>query len=43
VLRRKEMREIWTVEGLKEELRKDPENGLWKYRVVFAERRRLLM
>jgi hypothetical protein len=32
-------REVWTVEGLKEELRGDPADGLKKYRVVFAEGR----
>ena len=32
-------REAWTVEGLKEELRGDPTDGLKKYRVVFAEGR----
>jgi len=30
-------REVWTVNGLKRELKDDPENGLKKYRVVFAE------
>ncbi|TFK57652.1 isoflavone reductase family protein [Heliocybe sulcata] len=37
--RRTVEREVWTVEELKEELRKDPENPLRKYRVVFAEGR----
>lgn len=36
---RKVKREVWSVEHLKEELRTDPENGLKKYRVVFAEGR----
>ncbi|KZM28537.1 uncharacterized protein EKO05_0005991 [Ascochyta rabiei] len=32
----KVVREAWSLEGLKEELRKDPENGIKKYRLVFA-------
>ena len=30
-------RRLWTVDHLKEELQQDPENGMRKYRVVFAE------
>jgi hypothetical protein len=30
-------RELWTVEKLKDDLAQDPENGVKKYRVVFAE------
>jgi hypothetical protein len=30
-------REVWSIDMLKEDLRKDPENGMKKYRVVFAE------
>jgi len=37
VLGRQVERELWTVDYLKEELRKDPESALGKYRVVFAE------
>jgi hypothetical protein len=36
---KKTEREQWTVESLKEELAKDPSNGMKKYRVVFAEGR----
>lgn len=32
-------REVWTVEGLKEELKKDPEDLVKRYRVAFAEGR----
>jgi hypothetical protein len=32
-------REVWTMEGLQAELRRDPGDGLKKYRVVFAEGR----
>ena len=35
----KVQRELWSVERLVEELREDPEDGLKKYRVVFAEGR----
>jgi hypothetical protein len=34
---RKIERKVWTVQELKKELKGDPENGLRKYRVVFAE------
>jgi len=36
VLEKKVRREVWTVPHLEEELRKDPENVVLKYRVVFA-------
>ncbi|KAJ4350571.1 hypothetical protein N0V95_004620 [Ascochyta clinopodiicola] len=36
VARCKVVREAWSLEDLKEELRKDPENGIKKYRLVFA-------
>ncbi|MEH1887974.1 MAG: aromatic alcohol reductase [Nostoc sp.] len=39
VLGREVRREKWSVEFLKRELAKDPENSLKKYRVVFAEGR----
>jgi hypothetical protein len=39
VLGKKVQREVWTVEALKEELRKDPENVVRRYRAVFAEGR----
>ncbi|KAK5941036.1 hypothetical protein PMZ80_006313 [Knufia obscura] len=34
-------REVWTTEWLKEQAEKEPENKLWKYRVVFSEDRGL--
>jgi uncharacterized protein YbjT (DUF2867 family) len=34
---RKVKREEWTIPKLKEDLVEDPENGLKKYRIVFAE------
>ena len=37
VLETKVQSEVWTVEALKEQLRKDPENVLKRYRAVFAE------
>jgi hypothetical protein len=37
VLGKKVLRDVWTVDGLKEELRHDPQNFVGKYRVVFAE------
>ena len=37
VLEKQVEREVWTVEVLEEELRRDPENFVAKYRVVFAE------
>lgn len=37
VLGTKVKREAWTVEQLKEDLKKDPENVMQKYRVVFGE------
>jgi hypothetical protein len=37
VLERRLRKVLWSVEDLKEELRKDPENVLKRYRVVFAE------
>lgn len=37
VLEMKVQREVWTVPALKEELAKDLENPIKKYRVVFAE------
>ena len=36
VLGKKVTREVWTVPHLEEELRKDPENLVLKYRVVFG-------
>jgi len=36
VLRKKVEREEWSVKSLEEELSKDPENGIKKYRLVFA-------
>ena len=39
VLGEKVSRELWSVDMLTEELAKDPEDGLKKYRVVFAEGR----
>ncbi|KAG0651983.1 isoflavone reductase [Hyphodiscus hymeniophilus] len=39
LLGRTVVREVWTVEGLKRELAKDPKNPVKKYRVVFAEGR----
>ena len=39
VLGEKVNRELWSVDMLTEELAKDPEDGLKKYRVVFAEGR----
>ena len=37
VLERKVQREVWTVSALKEDLAREPENPINKYRVVFAE------
>jgi hypothetical protein len=37
VLGKKVQRAVWTIEALKEELRRDPENFVGKYRIVFAE------
>lgn len=37
--KRKVKREVWTVEKLKEDLKKDPKDAVKKYRVVFAEGR----
>jgi len=37
VLGKKVQREVWTVESLKEDLRREPENFVAKYRIVFAE------
>ncbi|KAL5344014.1 hypothetical protein BJX70DRAFT_352400 [Aspergillus crustosus] len=37
VLERQFERRVRTVEGAKEDLRKDPENGLYKYEIVFGE------
>lgn len=37
VMEKKVEREVWTVPALKEDLAKDPENPIAKYRVVFAE------
>lgn len=34
---RKAKREVWSVEHMRKELKTDPEHGLKKYRVVFAE------
>jgi hypothetical protein len=37
VLGERVVREVWDVDGLEEELKKDPENAIKKYRVVFAK------
>ena len=37
VLEKEVMRELWTVEHLKEELRAQPGDAVKKYRVVFAQ------
>ena len=37
VLGKKARRELWSVDHLREELKKDPDNLVKKYRVVFAE------
>lgn len=38
---RKVRREVWTTEWLKERAKQEPENKLWRYRVVFSEDRGL--
>ena len=37
VVGKKARRELWSVDHLREELKKDPDNLVKKYRVVFAE------
>jgi len=37
VLGERAVKEVWDVEGLEEELRKDPDDAIKKYRVVFAK------
>lgn len=37
VLGKKVRRELWSVDHLREELKKDPDNLVKRYRVVFAE------